>query len=85
MKAYMTDYDPTAKSPQTTELKYDAIRKLGISPEGYTEAYRMYLDASGSGKRRRTIAAYVREFGYDYSVARKLYDIYAGYWKPWTE
>ena len=26
MKAYMTDYDPTAKSPQTTELKYDEIR-----------------------------------------------------------
>lgn len=85
MKAYMTDYDPTAKSPQTTELKYDEIRKLGVSPEGYTAAYRDYLDASGTGKRRRTIALYMNKYGWDRSTAQKVYDLYAGYWKPWKE
>lgn len=85
MKAYMTDYDPTAKSPQTTELKYDEIRKLGVSPEGYTAAYRDYLDASGTGKRRRTIAHYMKTYGWDRSTAQKVYDLYAGYWKPWKE
>lgn len=83
MKAYMTDYDPTAKSPEKTELKYDAIRDLGVSPEGYTAAYRDYLDASGTGKRRRTIAHYMKTYGWDRSTAQKVYDIYAGYYKPW--
>ena len=83
MKAYMTDYDPTAKSPEKTELKYDAIRDLGVSPEGYAAAYRDYLDASGTGKRRRTIAQYMKSYGWDRSTAQKVYDIYAGYYKPW--
>ncbi len=83
MKAYMTDYDPTAKSPEKTELKYDAIRDLGVSPEGYTAAYRDYLEASGTGKRRRTIAYYMKTYGWDRSTAQKVYDIYAGYYKPW--
>ena len=85
MKAYMTDYDPTAKSPEKTELKYDAIRDLGVSPEGYTAAYRDYLDAIGTGKRRRTIALYMNKYGWDRSTAQKVYDLYAGYWKPWKE
>lgn len=83
MRAYMTDYDPTAKSPQTTELKYDEIRKLGVSPEGYTAAYRDYLDASGTGKRLRTIAHYMKTYGWDRSTAQKVYDIYDGCYKPW--
>lgn len=83
MRAYMPDYDPTAKSPQKTELKYDAIRELGVSPQGYTDAYRDYLDASGTGKRRRTIAHYMKTYGWDRSTAQKVYDIYAGYYKPW--
>lgn len=83
MKAYMPDHDPTAKSPQKTELKYDAIRELGVSAEGYAAAYRDYLDASGSGKRRRTIAYYMKTYGWDRSTAQKVYDIYAGYYKPW--
>lgn len=83
MRAYMPDYDPKAKSPQTTELKYDEIRKLGVSPEGYTESYRDYLDASGTGKRSRTISHYMETYGWDRSTAQKVYDLYAGYWKPW--
>lgn len=83
MKAYMPDYNPSAKSPQTTELKYDAIRDLGVSPKGYTDAYRDYLDASGSGKRKRTIKQYVKYYGWSKSLATKVYDIYAGYSKPW--
>lgn len=85
MKAYMPDYDPKAKSPKTTELKYDAIRDMGVSPKEYTDAYRIYLDASGNGKRRRTIRKYMEVFGYSRKVAEKLYDIYAGYYKPWEE
>ena len=85
MKAYMTDYNPSAKSPETTELKYDAIRELGVSPELYTKAYRDYLNASGTGKRKRTIAYYMKTYGWSRTVAQKVYDLYAGYWKPWTE
>lgn len=85
MKAYMPDYNPNAKQPQTTELKYDAIRELGVSPEGYTDSYRDYLEASGTGKRRRTIAYYMKTYGWDRATAQKVYDLYAGYWKPWNE
>ena len=83
MRAYMPDYDPTAKNPQKTELKYDAIRDLGVSPKGYADAYRDYLNASGTGKRSRTIAQYMKSYGWDRSTAQKVYDIYAGYYKPW--
>lgn len=76
IKAYMDDGN-------TTESKYDAIRELGVSPQGYTDAYRDYLDASGTGKRRRTIAHYMKTYGWDRSTAQKVYDIYAGYYKPW--
>ena len=45
IKAYMTDYDPTDKSPDKTELKYDYIRKeMGIDPEVYNKIYRAYLE-----------------------------------------
>ena len=85
MKAYMPDYDPKSKNPQTTELKYDEVRKLGVSAKGYSDSYRDYLDASGSGKRRRTIKLYMDTYGWDRATAQKVYDIYAGYYKPWEE
>lgn len=85
MKAYMPDYDPKSKSPKTTELKYDEVRKLGVSAKGYSDSYRDYLDASGSGKRRRTIKLYMDTYGWDRATAQKVYDLYAGYYKPWEK
>lgn len=85
MKAYMPDYDPKSKNPQTTELKYAEVRKLGVSAKGYSDSYRDYLDASGSGKRRRTIKLYMDTYGWDRATAQKVYDLYAGYYKPWEE
>lgn len=75
MRAYMDDYDPTAKSPETTEFKYQYVREeLGLSPDEYTSTYRAYLDSS---KKADKIAA-IRALGYDYSTAAKLYDVYYG-------
>lgn len=75
MRAYMDDYDPTAKSPETTEFKYQYVREeLGLSPGEYTSTYRAYLDSS---KKDDKIAA-IRALGYDYRTAAKLYDVYYG-------
>lgn len=75
MRAYMDDYDPTAKSPETTEFKYQYVREeLGLSPDEYTSTYRAYLDSS---KKDDKIAA-IRALGYDYRTAAKLYDVYYG-------
>lgn len=75
MRAYMEDYDPEAKSPSTTEFKYQYIREeLGLSPDEYASTYRAYLDSS---KKAGKIAA-IRALGYDYRTAKKLYDVYYG-------
>jgi hypothetical protein len=37
----------------------------------------MYADASGKGKKARTIKHYQDAFGLDYSTAKTLYEIYA--------
>ena len=75
MKAYMTDYKPNAKSPETTELKYDYVRKeLGLSAKEYTDTYQAYLNYS---KKSERIAA-IQKLGYDYKTAKALYDVYAG-------
>ena len=48
VKAYMTDYDPDAKSPDKTELKYDYIRqKMEMSPQEYAQVYSIYDDIYG--------------------------------------
>lgn len=75
MRAYMDDYDPTAKSPETTEFKYQYVREeLGLSPDEYASTYRAYLDSS---KKAGKIEA-IRALGYDYRTAKKLYDVYYG-------
>lgn len=74
MKAYMPDYDPTDKSPDKTELKYDTVRDLGYSPEEYAEIYAAYLDAD---KKAQKIAA-IQKLGYSYSQAQMLYSIFCG-------
>ena len=47
VKAYMTDYDPNAKSPITTELKYDYAREeLGLTAEEFAQVYRISAEDS---------------------------------------
>ena len=75
MKAYMPDYDPTDKSPDKTELKYDTVRDLGYSPEEYAEIYAAYLDAAD--KKAQKIAA-IQNLGYSYTQAQLLYSIFYG-------
>lgn len=45
VKAYMTDYDPDAKSPDKTELKYDYIRqKMEMTPQEYAKIMKTYYE-----------------------------------------
>jgi hypothetical protein len=47
VKAYMTDYDPNAKSPNTIELKYDYAREeLGLTAEEFAQVYRVSAEDS---------------------------------------
>ena len=85
IKSYMPDYDPKAKSPQTAELKYDAIRAMGFTPEEYASSYRTYLDTSGTGKRGRVVSQYMNDYNISYSYALNLYNIFAGKYKPWAK
>lgn len=85
MHVYMPDYDPTSKSPDKTELKYDAIRDMGLSPAGYAYTYRMYVDTTGKDKKDRVTNQYVETFGCSKAVATMLYEIYNGEYKPWEE
>jgi hypothetical protein len=74
MKAYMTDYDPSAKSPQTTELKYDYARQeLGLSPSEYSDVYRVQLDG---GKKAEKIAEW-QSMGYTKEEANMFYRLFA--------
>lgn len=75
MKVYMPDYDHNDESPETTEFKYQYIREeLGLSPQEYVSTYRAYLDNAKKNQRIKAIQA----LGYDYSTARKLYNVYYG-------
>lgn len=74
MKAYMPDYDPTAASPDKTELKYDTVRDLGYTPQQYAETYAAYLDES---KKKDKIQA-IENLGYSPEEAKQLYAIYYG-------
>jgi hypothetical protein len=50
---------------------------MGLIPAQYVSAYRMYTDASGKGKKARTIQQYQDAFGLDYATAKALYEIYS--------
>ena len=73
MKAYMSDYDPNAKTKQYTELKYDYIRQgLGLTPAEYAETYKAYLDGPN---KAADIQAMVN-LGFSKEVATTLYNVY---------
>lgn len=84
MKLYMPDYDPSAKKPVKTEVKYDYIRQeLGFSAKEYAEAaYAMQdmsydEDDSGSITKDEAVQAIV-DLGFDKATATRFYQIYQG-------
>lgn len=84
MKLYMPDYDPSAKKPVKTEVKYDYIRReLGFSAKEYAKAaYAMQdmsydEDDSGTITKDEAVQAIV-DLGFDKATATKFYQIYQG-------
>ena len=84
MKLYMPDYDPSAKKPVKTEVKYDYIRQeMGFSAKEYAKAaYAMQdmsydEDDSGSITKDEAVQAIV-DLGFDKATATKFYRIYQG-------
>lgn len=84
MKLYMPDYDPSAKKPVKTEIKYDYIRQeLGFSAKEYAKAtYAMQdmsydEDDSGSITKDEAVQAIV-DLGFDKATATRFYQIYQG-------
>lgn len=82
MKLYMPDYDPSAKKPVKTEVKYDYIRQeLGFSAKEYAKAaYAMQdmsydEDDSGSLNKNEKLQA-IMALGYDLQTATKFWQIY---------
>lgn len=66
--AYMTDYNPDAASPDTTELKYQYARQeMGLTPEQYIKALRANV-----GKAAERKAAW-REIGFTNEEVNILY------------
>ena len=73
MKVYMPDYDPNAKSPQKTELKYDYARQvLDLAPSEYIDVYRVSLDG---GKKNDKIKEWM-DMGYTRAEAMQFYNLF---------
>ena len=75
IKAYMTDFNPDAKTPDRTELKYDAIRDMGFSPEQFVAMYEAYSNTKGKWMK---IGALDAMPGVSNREAELLYSIYSG-------
>lgn len=87
MKAWMDDYDPKAKKPNYTEVKYDYIRQeLGYSATEYSAAKRLY---SSDGTKEAKIDRIEDKLGITDAQARELYGILDGnknaMLKDWAE
>lgn len=76
MLTYMDDYDPTAKSPDTTELKYQYARQeMGLSAEVFAEAYGINNDG---GTWRSRAEKMNRDTGISIDAAYDLIEIFEG-------
>ena len=76
MHEYMPDYDPTAASVQTTEIKYDYIRQeLGMSAQDYVDAYAINLKGGKWKDQKKAIA---RKLGCSEDAAYELVLIFEG-------
>lgn len=81
MLAYMPDYNPNAKSPDRTELKYQDIRGMGFTPEQYVmlaEIYRREDAAGGKGTKKRTKDAFDAIPNISPQMAAEIYAIFSG-------
>lgn len=76
MLAYMPDYDPDAKSPNRTELKYQDIRELGYTPAQFIALHDVYDD--GGGKRAIINAINALPYVKSYREAQLLWSIFDG-------
>jgi hypothetical protein len=76
MLAYMPDYDPDAKSPNRTELKYQDIREMGYTPAQFIALHDVYDAGGGKAAIVRAINAlpYVKS----YREAQLLWSIFDG-------
>lgn len=69
----MQDYDPTDRSPDKTELKYQYARQeLGLTPAQYVEVY----EVSTSGKKAEKLAEW-QEMGYSRKEANMFYRLFS--------
>ncbi len=56
----------------------DEVKTLGGNYKLYTELYRDYSDyTKGSGKKNRTINYWRNKYGWDYSTAKKYYEVFS--------
>lgn len=76
MKVYMTDFDPNAKKVDTTELKYDYIRKeMGLSPSQFSTAYAINNDG---GKWKDRASKMSKQLNISKDEAYDLIQIFEG-------
>lgn len=75
VKAYMPDYDPTAKSKNYIEVKYDYAREeLGVSPARFVQLYHAYQEGDTASDKKENL----RQLLPDADMAKTMYDLFRG-------
>lgn len=75
VKAYMPDYDPTAKSKNYIEVKYDYAREeLGVSPSRFVQLYHAYQEGDAAAEKKENLREIVR----DEAMVNQLYNLFNG-------
>lgn len=75
VKAYMPDYDPTAKSKNYIEVKYDYAREeLGVSPSRFVQLYHAYQEGDTASDKKENL----RQLLPDADMAKTMYDLFRG-------
>lgn len=75
IKAYMPDYDPTAKSKNYIEVKYDYAREeLGVSPARFVQLYHAYQEGDTASDKKENL----RQLLPDADMAKTMYDLFRG-------
>lgn len=82
VKAYMTDYDPNAKSPNTIELKYDYAREeMGLTAEEFANAYKVSTEG---GKKAEMYTKWEKQ-GYNSAERDALWALFEASGKKKTD
>lgn len=75
IKAYMPDYDPTAKSKNYIDVKYDYAREeLGVSPARFVQLYHAYQEGDSKTEKKENLREIVR----DEAMVNQLYNLFNG-------